>query len=58
MHMISAHVHDLSRGYIVHVGKGCRQHMSKLHDIIQMQGTHGVCVLKALVFHTALVEVY
>ena len=31
------------------IGNGRRQHMSKLHDN-QLQGAHGVCALRALVY--------
>ena len=45
---ISAHAHDCVAYECV--GNGRRHHMSKLHDIMLLQGAHGVCVLRALVY--------
>ena len=40
------------------LGKGRPQHMSKLHDNADMQGTRGVCALRALVSQAAISPKY
>ena len=52
MHVLSAHVQDC-RDVLVKVVDIIIIIMSKLHDIIadaSMQGVHGVCALRALVY--------